>query len=376
MAVPAANIPSPTGETHRLPLDAEDLDISHDPPVPPAQSKDKWLPQSTHESLPDANGEHLLHDCRVVTLVHFRIITQSVYRAYAPRPDTGTSTQKSGNPSAGEAPVDPDNPQGSEGLTERPRCGVWQDKAREGRAREASLRPAAGKQITRSQKKNINVVHACRSSSPSGRLRQAASSSSNRAAARLTWVDGKNCNPVLLLIDEAGRTAIPSLADHATTVVGRGISLWIAVQSLSQLDAVYGKVRASVMRDNMESQIYYRPSNQQTADYLEHCLGKISRYAHSQTSREGTHTSLGLTEQPVPLMTAQAIKQLKDEEIIGFHRRLPAFRARRMDWRRFPNFVQRRNIPAPQLPLLPPLEDVPWQGIGQPVSQYIDPDMM
>jgi hypothetical protein len=44
---------------------------------------------------------------------------------------------------------------------------------------------------------------------------------------------GKNCNPVLLLIDEAGRTAIPSLADHSTTVVGRGVSLWIAVQSLS-----------------------------------------------------------------------------------------------------------------------------------------------
>jgi type IV secretory pathway TraG/TraD family ATPase VirD4 len=42
--------------------------------------------------------------------------------------------------------------------------------------------------------------------------------------------EGKNCHPVLLLIDEAGRTAIPSLADHATTVNGRGISLWIAIQ--------------------------------------------------------------------------------------------------------------------------------------------------
>jgi type IV secretion system protein VirD4 len=40
---------------------------------------------------------------------------------------------------------------------------------------------------------------------------------------------GKDCQPVMLLIDEAGRTAIPSLADHATTVVGRGISLWLAV---------------------------------------------------------------------------------------------------------------------------------------------------
>ena len=64
----------------------------------------------------------------------------------------------------------------------------------------------------------------------------------------------------MLLIDEAGRTAIPSLADHATTVVGRGISIWLAVQSLSQLEVVYGKARAQVLRDNMESQLYYRPT--------------------------------------------------------------------------------------------------------------------
>src|SRR5438105_3314933 len=71
---------------------------------------------------------------------------------------------------------------------------------------------------------------------------------------------GNGCHPVLFLIDEAGRTAIPSLADQATTVVGRGISLWIAIQSLAQLEAVYGKARAQVLRDNMENQLYYRPS--------------------------------------------------------------------------------------------------------------------
>src|ERR1700687_3611693 len=48
---------------------------------------------------------------------------------------------------------------------------------------------------------------------------------------------GNGCQPVLLLIDEAGRTAIPALADQATTVVGRGISLWVAIQSLSQLES-------------------------------------------------------------------------------------------------------------------------------------------
>src|SRR5437588_918915 len=56
--------------------------------------------------------------------------------------------------------------------------------------------------------------------------------------------EGQHCQPVLLLIDEAGRTAIPTLAEYATTVVGRGISIWIAIQSLAQLEAIYGQARA------------------------------------------------------------------------------------------------------------------------------------
>jgi type IV secretion system protein VirD4 len=46
---------------------------------------------------------------------------------------------------------------------------------------------------------------------------------------------GRGCNPVLLLVDEAGRTSIPMLADQATTVVGRKIYLWISVQRLIPL---------------------------------------------------------------------------------------------------------------------------------------------
>jgi type IV secretion system protein VirD4 len=188
--------------------------------------------------------------------------------------------------------------------------------------------------------------------------------------------EGRKCTPVLLLIDEAGRTAIPSLADHSTTVVGRGVSLWIAVQSLSQLDAVYGKVRAQILRDNMESQIYYRPSNQETADYLERCLGRTSEYAHSQTVRDGTKTSQGLVEQGVPLLTAGEIKMMRDEDIIGFHRRLPPFQAKRMDWRRFPTLRQRHNLPPPTLHALPTLDTNLLQRAERGVPLYIDPDMV
>ncbi len=189
---------------------------------------------------------------------------------------------------------------------------------------------------------------------------------------------GNDCHPVLLLIDEAGRTAIPSLADHATTVVGRGMYLWVAVQSLSQLEVVYGRARAQVLRDNMESQLYYRPIDLNTAQHLELKLGKQSAYAYSITEREGTEPSEGQTEQAIPLLTAQEIMRLKDEEMICFHRRLPPFKISRMDWRYQPELQQRRDIPAPQLFPLPQLTDLPTE-----ISQtfrfphgYIDPDML
>lgn len=188
---------------------------------------------------------------------------------------------------------------------------------------------------------------------------------------------GQGCHPVLLLVDEAGRTAIPMLADHATTVVGRGISLWIAIQDLYQLDAVYGKARAHVLRNNMDTQIYYRPSDQDTADYLEHSLGRRSDYAHSHTLREGAQSSEGRSEQAVPLMTAQAIKQLGHEDILGFHSNLPPFKACRMDWRDHSILGERRQVPPPKLPNLPQFEGglptTVWQR-SEKASAYIDPD--
>ena len=128
----------------------------------------------------------------------------------------------------------------------------------------------------------------------------------------------------------------------------------------------------------MESQIYYRPSNQETADYLEHCLGRVSAYAHSTSVREGEETSLGLSEQGVPLLTSQEIKQMHDEAIIGFHRRLPPFQLKRVDWRGHPLLTKRQSIPAPHLAALPQLANVPVENEGTLSGQfeqgYIDPD--
>jgi type IV secretion system protein VirD4 len=190
----------------------------------------------------------------------------------------------------------------------------------------------------------------------------------------------EKCRPVLLLVDEAGTCPIPELQKHVATVNGRGISFMIAIQSLSQLDALYGKYNATTIRNNMDSQIFYRQADLETAQYIEKRLGYKSGFAHSNTTHEGQETSQGESEREIPLMSAQEIMQMSDEEIIGFHRGLKPFQAKRIDWRRFPLIEHRQHVPPPPLPILPPLDEHPPDQAGgstNPESSWrLAPDLL
>jgi type IV secretion system protein VirD4 len=167
----------------------------------------------------------------------------------------------------------------------------------------------------------------------------------------------KGCYPVLLLLDEAGRVKIPQLYEYATTVVGRQISLWVAIQSIKQLD-VYGEANAETLLDNMDTQIFYR-QRRATARYLEEELGRRSAYSHSQSKREGGFETQGMAEQGIAVMTANQIKQMEDFDIIVFHHNLPPFKARRMNWLEHPVLRDRQAKAPPtlsQLPALTPIE--------------------
>jgi type IV secretory pathway TraG/TraD family ATPase VirD4 len=193
---------------------------------------------------------------------------------------------------------------------------------------------------------------------------------------------GRHCNPVLLLIDEGGRTAIPNLHDAATTVCGRGISIWLAIQSLSQLEAVYGRARANVLRGNIDTELHYRPNDLTTAPYLEERLGSVSAYAHSQTLHSGEETSEGRSERPIPLVSKQDIVQLSDSAVIAFHRSHRPLRLSRCDWREHPLLAKRRALAPPKLHPLPRLTDIQVRetlslpGDGVPPVELDDPDTL
>ena len=167
---------------------------------------------------------------------------------------------------------------------------------------------------------------------------------------------------------------IPHLYEYATTVVGRQISLWVAIQSISQLISTYGPANAETLLDNMDTQLFYR-QRRATAMYLEEELGKRSEYSHSESRREGGYETQGLSEQGVALMTKNEIKQMEDWDILVFHHNLPAFRARRMNWLEHPVLRERQAIRPPQLQPLPPLTTIELRSPQTRASDdLINPD--
>jgi type IV secretory pathway TraG/TraD family ATPase VirD4 len=145
------------------------------------------------------------------------------------------------------------------------------------------------------------------------------------------------------------------------------------VQDHNQLKHAYGKYGARSLINNMETQLYYRQSGLETSEYIEKRMGRKSEYAHSKTLHEDQQTAAGESEQGVSLMTVQDITELSESEIIGIHRNLKPFRAKRMDWREFPHLVKRTKILPPQLPALPPAPEIPPLSQGR-ASGFFDMD--
>jgi type IV secretory pathway TraG/TraD family ATPase VirD4 len=79
-------------------------------------------------------------------------------------------------------------------------------------------------------------------------------------------------------------------------------------------------------------------------------------------------------------MTPQQIRRMDDEDVIIYHRNEWPIWAKRMDWQRFPELVERQRIPAPAIRDLPPVaeeasEDA-WQEAGHGRPAFINPDLV
>ena len=183
---------------------------------------------------------------------------------------------------------------------------------------------------------------------------------------------GRDCKRTLALFEEGGTAPVPGLKRFAATVAGRGISLVVMVQDHNQLESEYGRYDARSIINNMQTQLFYEQSGLETSEYIERRLTKQSVYAHSKTIHENHQTVEGETEQAASLLTVQDISEL-ETDIIGVGPSRKPFRAKRMDWREYPELVARTKIPPPALPELAPIPEIPPLAKNQQ-TEFFDID--
>ncbi len=86
--------------------------------------------------------------------------------------------------------------------------------------------------------------------------------------------DKKDLN-VYVLYDEFGHSTIPNFVSTANTIRGYRVSLSIILQSISQLNARYGKDYADSIQGGFNTYITYSGSDPQTTQFFENIIGKV-----------------------------------------------------------------------------------------------------
>jgi type IV secretory pathway TraG/TraD family ATPase VirD4 len=182
---------------------------------------------------------------------------------------------------------------------------------------------------------------------------------------------GQGCSRSMLVLDEIFRSGMHKLPEYATTVCGRNISILLSAQSRSQLDAHYGVHKANVLRGQMDTIVIHRPAPDdfETMQHIERLLGYTSGYARSKSEHEGGGATTRESEQRIPLIPAHETDLIGETEVIIKRSGIRPILAERLDWRRFPELVERRRIPAPKISELPPFDENPsWHTQALPIA--------
>src|SRR5919106_3337431 len=153
---------------------------------------------------------------------------------------------------------------------------------------------------------------------------------------------------ILWSMDEAGRIGIPYLPEHASTVVGRKISLSLSAQSRSQFTAVYGLARTKNLFNNIRTQLVFCQADLDTAQHYSIRMGDTSGFAHSESEHHGGTTSTGKSERAIPVMSPQEFMAMDKGELVCFSLDHKPIRLKSMYAKRHPQLMERLGQTPPK----------------------------
>lgn len=123
----------------------------------------------------------------------------------------------------------------------------------------------------------------------------------------------------LFLLDEfAALGRIDCLVDGTTYLAGYNVRLACMIQSLSQLDDVYGPGKARTMITNLACRVIFAPSEQRDANDFSEMLGYTTERKRQRTRASGGNVSYTDIEERRALMLPQELKALSPKKEIVF----------------------------------------------------------
>jgi len=97
----------------------------------------------------------------------------------------------------------------------------------------------------------------------------------------------------LFALDELPATALAKLDTYISTIGGYGGTLLLYLQTISQLDDVYGKAKARTILGNCHTKLYYPPRDMETAEHVAKVFGTELCYVRSDSSSSRPSASGG-----------------------------------------------------------------------------------
>ncbi|GEM49912.1 type IV secretory system conjugative DNA transfer family protein [Deinococcus cellulosilyticus] len=156
----------------------------------------------------------------------------------------------------------------------------------------------------------------------------------------------KKFEPILLVFDEAGRITVPELPQLTATVAGRGMITAIYIQSMSQLETLYGAAGMETVQSNTHTKIFFTPKDEGTAKYMSAVSGKFMVEDSRQSEgNDSSSDSLGLTAKE--LITVESARTLPGGRVIVQSNEFPLIAGYRMEPFVLPEWEKAKKYPPP-----------------------------
>jgi type IV secretion system protein VirD4 len=163
--------------------------------------------------------------------------------------------------------------------------------------------------------------------------------------ARLTERQAPGRRRLRLLLDEFPTLTLPTLAGALAYLRGYGVQALLIVQSQQQIDARYGPGNA--VYGNCHVRMAYTPNDYRTALELSQMIGQTTRLAQSRKRRpwrwQDRLDPSGVTENETgrPLLSADEILQMSQDECLLFVGGAPPIKARKARYFENPTLLER-----------------------------------